>query len=571
MATDRSTRYRSALVALSLALLMAVFFSMNISSLQWPFGIVDSPIVLAHAIKYSPLEYFATPLKYQFLTINNLTPWVTLSWDFDYRFFGVDAFGYRLHHLLSGAILLILLYIALYRVSESSLSASIFSLAFLTLPATLGVSDDLINRHYLEGMIFCLLSFLCAHQYSRSPRTIWLALSVFFYGLSVTTKEVYIPLPGILFFIFIGTIGRRMVLILPYAFILLLYIMWRIYMLEGPGGYNSPVSLHEMTLSQTLLISFAQHVMYSFSSDSRISLTIVFAFTLLLLKSFGKMSPSIRLGSLVGLVSLLAPFLGVVNMLAMGYFADRWMFAPSVAFLIFFSYLTRVDNSRYLNGFVLVLFLLSSVTAWNNRIHQRELPYHAGEGKMYKYILAPDTETYRHGSYSHLAARGVSTWRYIAFMRNGVWGPLVISDPGQLEYHNVDGKTPLYPRGRKSPGEFRLLEDIEKTDLLEGITFNPLDGIMTFHFDDIMKSSSCFIYIFGENNGFLFDTDTCGQWRISARELAHLLQMAGYKLSDTSIALWTKNTDTNRFSREYRMSEVFDLDLLQGASETRAP
>ncbi|MCX2978662.1 ArnT family glycosyltransferase [Candidatus Marimicrobium litorale] len=571
MATDRSVHFRNTFIAVSLSLLMAAFLSMNISSLQWPFGIVDSPIVLAHAIKYSPLEYFTTPVKYQFLTLNNLTPWVTLSWDFDYHFFGVDAIGYRFHHLVSGAVLLILIYITLYRVSGSKLNAAIFSFAFATLPSTLAISDDLINRHYLEGMSFCLLSFLFAHQYGRSPRASWLALSVFFYGISVTTKEVYIPLPGILFFVFVGTVGRRIVLILPYALVLSLYILWRIYMLEGPGGYSSPTSLSEMIPSSSLFIFFAQRVTTSFSSNPQISLVIFIVFLVLLLKSAGKMSLSTKLGSLVGLISLLVPFLGVVNLLAIGYFANRWMFTPSVAFLIFFSYLTKLNNSKYLNGFVLILLLFSSLAAWDTRLKQDDLPYHAGKGKVYEYILAPNSETYMYRSYSHLVARGVSTWRYISFMRNGVWGPLVISAPGQLEYHDTVGKTPLYPRGKKSADEFTSHEEIEKIDLLDDVSFQPSDGMMTFHFDNMLRNSSCFIYIFGENNGFLFDTDKCDQWRISARELAYLLQMAGYQLSDVSIALWEKDTDTNRFSKEYRISDVFDLDLLQGISGTPAP
>ncbi|MDC0362506.1 hypothetical protein OAN12_05625 [Halioglobus sp.] len=571
MVTDRSTYFRSTLAAVSLSLLMAVFLSMNIPSLQWPFGIVDSPIVLAHAIKYSPLEYFTTPFKYQFLTFNNLTPWVTLSWDFDYRFFGVDATGYRLHHIFSGAVLLILIYLALYRVSGSLLNASIFSFAFLTLPATFDILDDLINRHYLEGMSFCLLSFLCARQLSFSSTPIWLVLSVFFYGLSVTTKEIYIPLPGILFFVFVGSVNRRIVLMLPYAFVLSLYILWRIYMLEGTGGYNSPMSLREIIPSTSLLIFFTQRFISSLSSNPLISLAMCVAFILLLLKTFRKISLSTKLGSLVGLISLLAPFLGVMNLLNIGYFADRWMFASSVALLIFSCYLTKLNDSKYLNGFVFALLLLSSFTAWDTRIQQGDLPYHAGKGRLYEYILAPDTDTYMYRRYSHLAARGVSTWRYIAFMRNGFWGPLVIFDSGQLEYHDTLGKNPLYPTGRKSADEFTSTGDIEKIDLLDDISFDAADGMMTFHFDSMLRNSGCFIYIFGEKNGFLFDTDKCDQWQISARELAYFLRMAGYQLSDASIALWEKDTDTNRFSKKYRISEVFDLDLLQDVSGTSSP
>jgi hypothetical protein len=563
MTTDIPIYRRKILIALCLGSLLAAFLVMNAASLDWPFGIIDSPILLAHAIKYSPLEYFTTPFKYQFLTYNNLTPWVTFSWDIDYYLFDLSPFGYRLHHITSGAILLGLIYYTLYRLSGSLVNACVFCFSFATLPATFFISDDLIYRHYLEGMILCLLSFLCAHQYNRSPRGIWLALSVLLYGFSMTTKEVYVPLPGILFFVFAGTIGRRILLILPYAFTLSAYLVWRIYMLGDLGGYNSPISPGSLIPVFSLVVFLAQYLSTSLFVTPQISLSILAIFTFLLLKNFHQLDISTKLGLSVGLVSLLAPFLGLALLLSMGYFSARWMFAPSVAFIIFFSYLTAIDNSKYLAGLVYILVFACSVYALNVRMHEEDKPYHAGKGKVYDYILAPNTDTYLHQRYSHLAARGVSTWRYIAFMRNGSWGPLVISDAGQLEYHDTADKTVTYFGKRKAKSDTMQHRDTKRLDLLEGIDFDRSDGMLTFHFDEILENSSCFIYIFGEHNGLLFDTENCDQWRFSARELAYLLEMAGYDLADASVALWSRNTDNKLFSRQYPLSEVLDLDLLQ--------
>ena len=126
-------------IALSLACLLAALLILNIKTIHWPFGIIDSPIILAQAIAYSPIEYLTSPHKYQFLTYNNFTPWVTLSWDIDYSFFQVDPLGYRVHHLVSLAIMVALIYLILYRATGSTLNTS----------------------------IFCLLSFFCAQTYSR--------------------------------------------------------------------------------------------------------------------------------------------------------------------------------------------------------------------------------------------------------------------------------------------------------------------------------------------------------------------------------------------------------------------
>ncbi len=91
---NKNTAYfnRKTQIALSLIGLIAAFLALNLKTLNWSFAIIDSPILLSQAILYSPLEYFTSPSKYQYMSFNNLTPWSSLSWDIDYNLF-------RLSHL----------------------------------------------------------------------------------------------------------------------------------------------------------------------------------------------------------------------------------------------------------------------------------------------------------------------------------------------------------------------------------------------------------------------------------------------------------------------------------------
>jgi hypothetical protein len=550
-------------IALSLACLLAALLILNIKTIHWPFGIIDSPIILAQAIAYSPIEYLTSPHKYQFLTYNNFTPWVTLSWDIDYSFFQVDPLGYRVHHLVSLAIMVALIYLILYRATGSILNTSIFCLAILTLPATFSVVDDIINRHYLEGMIFCLLSFFCAQTYSRGSSPAWLALSVLSYGLSMTAKEVFIPLPGIIFFLYPGSFKRRVLLSLPYAVVLFSYLAWRMYMLGGYGGYTGGITILNV-LEQEGALTLITLQLLTTTFFSPVAASIMLALLgVLLATNFRQITPSVKLGLLVGVFGLALPLIALLPMFAIGFLMPRWLFAPTVALVMFISYLCSRTPSKTVTGLTYCVVFACSVGAFYARLQEPVPPYTMGGGKAYQYILESDPDHYlRMPRFSQMAGQGYSVWTYIAKLRNNAWGTLTVNDVGQLKYHNIEGKSDHRlgrKRGKLKPVDNTLAADLP---LIEHANYNPDTGALSFQFSDQLTSESCFVYIFGEHNGFLFSTPDCLEWSVQYRELAYQVRMIGYELADASIAVWSAQPNDRLYSQPYKIHEPIDLDSI---------
>ena len=198
------------------------------------------------------LSIFFDPYSYDFLSTSNLTPWVTLSWYIDYLLSGLDPVGYRVYHLLSFLLMIILVYLVLLKISSSVWVATCFSCAIAVLPAAQEIADTMAHRHYIEGMVFSLLSVWFVLRYNSSKRSWWLIVSALFYALATTAEEIYTPLPGILFFmlhtevsrkcegrqlgLFLQELKQRLLLIVPYAVVAVAYVIWRIYMLGGVFG-----------------------------------------------------------------------------------------------------------------------------------------------------------------------------------------------------------------------------------------------------------------------------------------------------------------------------------------------
>jgi hypothetical protein len=554
---------RTTHIAFSLACLYAVLVLLNFKTLEWPFGIIDSPIILAQAILYSPLEYFASPSKYQFLSYNNFTPWVTLSWDFDYTLFQLEPLGYRAHQLVSMAALLGVVYLVLYRITRSILNTTLFCFAIISLPATFGVIDDLVNRHYLEGMIFCLLSFLFADNYSKEPSVKWLILSVSLYALSIIAKEIFILLPGVLFFLFPGSLRRKILATIPYALTLLTYIAWRIYMLSGAGGYSSAEASLDLIHNWPAVSDITTQLVTSLFVTPTTALLMLALFVILLGINISRLSLATIMAILVGAAGVVLPLLALLPLLSVGFYSSRWLFAPSFGLLLCFSFLCSVTKPRALAVAVYTVVFACSALACYVRINEPTPAYMKGNGKVYKTILLSDPKRFLlMSSYSRMAAQGQAVWVYIAKLRNGSWGTMQVSDRGQLQYHDMTNKVPIRFGRRKIQLTDTDSRHSAPLDLIESGRYDAETDTLTLNLVDGLEGQQCFIYVFGENNGLLLSNADCTQWNMSYRELAYLTRMTGYELPDISIAIWTDSPTNRQYSRTYKLRDLIDLDTL---------
>ena len=147
----------------------------------------------------------------------------------DYQIFGVNSLGFWIHHLISMTIMILLIFRVLLMFNVAPAFAFVFSWATSVTPGALEVATLMQDRHYIEGLIFCLLSVLCVIKYNQKKYYIWLIFSAFFYLMAATAKEIYVPLPGVIFFMLEGSWRSRLYSIAPYAIVTAAYIVWRVW------------------------------------------------------------------------------------------------------------------------------------------------------------------------------------------------------------------------------------------------------------------------------------------------------------------------------------------------------
>jgi hypothetical protein len=200
----------------------------------------DVSLSLVQAALYTPWEYFSQSDAYQLISYANLTPWLTATFDIDYRLFGFSIPAFRAHQLLSLGVSLWLGFHLMLRLGGSLPVAFFATCLVATSISAVGVAYGLNMRHYVEGLIFALLALLAFLRFGETARERWLLLSALAYLLALTAKEIYAPLPLVLFlsqaraFRPAGLWAMRY-----YVVVAVFYLLWRRHMLgEFIGGYD---------------------------------------------------------------------------------------------------------------------------------------------------------------------------------------------------------------------------------------------------------------------------------------------------------------------------------------------
>lgn len=217
--------------------LIIVCFVLNYSAL-WGNWRWDDSSTLLHLHKFSIVDTFFNPEVWREFSRTNLMPWLVFSYEVDLVIFGLNPGLFYLHQLLA----LLAASFALYFVQTLWIDkrfAVLGATLFLVGAPSAIVAQQLMTRHYIEGLLFCLLALLFFVHYLRSDRKLLLAVSVIFYALSVVSKELYVPLVVLLPFLPEATLRKRLVAVIPFVFVAFLYVLWRGNMLGTlTGGYT---------------------------------------------------------------------------------------------------------------------------------------------------------------------------------------------------------------------------------------------------------------------------------------------------------------------------------------------
>lgn len=204
--------------------------------------IEDDTQILKQAIKYEPLQYFAVPEVWQELSDSNFTPWVTFSFAADYSLFGLNPRMFYVHQLVALWLCSVVLYFVL-RLWSKPLPSFLGACLFLAGTPVAAVSRELMTRHYVEGLLFSLLSLYFFVKGLRTDRFAWSLCAAFFCLAAMTAKEVYAPLALLLVALPEKDWKTRLKFSIPLFSLLLFYLFWRWWMLGAlVGGYNSGVA-----------------------------------------------------------------------------------------------------------------------------------------------------------------------------------------------------------------------------------------------------------------------------------------------------------------------------------------
>ena len=265
----------------------------------------DDPQFLRLAYQYKPWEYFFIPHVWREAQPANLNPWNIFSFDLDLTLFGLNPSAFYAHHLFSlwlvagGTYLLLRLWLG-------RLWAATGVALFLCSAPVTTVIHQLMNRHYLEGLLFTVLVFYLYVRALREGRPFlaWLGAIAFFFATSA--KEVYVV--QVLLFPLIPeqTLRKRLSMAAPFFMTLVIYALWRRYMLgRWIGGYGP--SLEWSTVSP--MISKIPSFIFGNSTIGMVCALL----TAVLVIFLAWRRPSSRLLILGAALVLLGPILPVIN------------------------------------------------------------------------------------------------------------------------------------------------------------------------------------------------------------------------------------------------------------------
>ena len=203
----------------------------------------DDPIILKCAIEHTPLEYFFIPENYRCLTGSHVTPWLLFSFDLDFGLFGLFSQGFYWHHLFSLSLVSVASF-WLLKLYIRPMLAFMGAMLFIIGSPVWVVAQQLMTRHYVEGLIFAIMALYCYIISLRKNQIAYATMGSFFYILATLAKEIYVPLVGILLFIPETNLKKRLYASLPYFLWSVAYIFYRNYLLGNfVGGYHSDYSL----------------------------------------------------------------------------------------------------------------------------------------------------------------------------------------------------------------------------------------------------------------------------------------------------------------------------------------
>ncbi len=339
---------RRSLAFLALISPMALFWFLNRRALQaWWIG--DDPCHLIAISDHGLWRPFFRSIGYF------LTPWLNLSLGADFLLFGLQPRGFYMHQLVAYAVLVLVAYVFL-RLFLTPPSCSLALSLFVVSAPSFAVTQLLMNRHYLEGLILTLAAL---YLYRRAITQNHLCMAICgsgLYLLATATKEVFVPLVFVLPLLSGGKRRSTVRHATPFVVSALVYGVWRFYML----GWSNTLSAYgdEGRANLDSVLSLPDRL--GFAGAWFWVATMLVALALLQL---GLRSRRAALGFLISLPLVVLPLVPVLSRLE-----PRHFFLPALVLSVLLAVALDRRREAAIGGtclLLIALFALSQSTIWN--------------------------------------------------------------------------------------------------------------------------------------------------------------------------------------------------------------
>ncbi len=353
-------------------LLAAISIGLNYSALSgnWRW---DDPSILLHIHSNSFIDDFTTPETWQSFSPANLTPWLTFSYELDLILFGLEPKLFYFHQLIAITIAGFMLYCLLGLWVKKSFALLGASLFLFGTPGSL-IAQQLMTRHYIEGLIFCLSSLFCFVLFLRQHRNSLLILSTVLYLLAVTAKEIYVPLVLLLPFLPEGNGKSRVFAAIPHLVIAAFYTVWRGYMLGSlGGGYVSASDYLSLSNSVNIAGTFSS-VPKLFFGDMWMVAVFIYVFLFISAAIYSK---RVIKSALIIIFLVFTPLVPLVSFPGI-VVADRYLLLPWLVLALSVALFCNHLSERFLRNqsagkvIWLSILVLFAATAWYSSTSVRE-------------------------------------------------------------------------------------------------------------------------------------------------------------------------------------------------------
>lgn len=309
----------------------------------------DDPSFLKLAHQYAPWEYFFIPDVWIKCQPANLNPWNILSFDLDLTLFGLNPSAFYAHHLFSLWLVAMGTYLFL-RLWLNQLWSAMGAVLFICSAPVATVVHQLMNRHYLEGLLFSIVMlylYISAVRYER-PLLAW--VGGLFYFFAVSAKEVFVPLPLVLLLIPERDLRHRLISALPFLLVLGCYALWRRYMLgRWVGGYSPSI---DWTTVYHMILKIPSFIF----GDGAFAVVILLMVIVLIFYA-GWRNPSVWALILVAILLLLGPILPVIHISDPQRLLFLFVWALSIAVVLTLGTIARSGVHRVITALVIVMVI----------------------------------------------------------------------------------------------------------------------------------------------------------------------------------------------------------------------